>query len=302
MIDSGDNSECLQDLGEEEVVRRLVSGLSTSDSVLVGPGDDCAVVDAGGEDLLLLKTDAVIEGGHFLSGTAAERVGWKAAARVISDFGAMGGEARELLITLAAPGECQMDWVERLYKGLGRCADQFGAGVVGGETVSLPTGSPIVINAAGTGRVRRGSYVTRAGGKVGDALYVTGRLGGSFESGHHLDFMPRVREGQWLARWASAMMDLSDGLQRALPRLARATDCGFDIELGEHPCREGCGVQQALCDGEDMELLVAARGRAWEADFRLAFPEIGLTRIGTLVAEGQTDLGEGGWQHFREED
>lgn len=288
----------LADLGEEEVVRRLVAGLPQDSRILVGPGDDCAVVDAGGEDLLLLKTDAVVSGVHFLETTEPVRIGWKAAARVVSDFGAMGGSARELLVTLAAPGDYEVSRVEGFYQGLTRCAEQFGASIVGGETVGLPTGCPVMLSISGTGRVSRDIYVTRAGGRAGDRLYVTGQLGGSFESERHLDFVPRVAEGQWLACHVRAMMDLSDGLRRDLPRLARASGCGFQVKLESLPCHEDCKVEQALNDGEDMELLFAAEGGEWEDEFRQAFPDVKLTCVGSLQEQGNTNLGKGGWQHF----
>lgn len=298
MADGKKNS--LSDLGEEEVVKSLLVGLPEGETVLVGAGDDCAVVDAGGPDLLLLKTDAVVEGVHYLPETEPERVGWKAAARVVSDFAAMGGSAGELLVTVAASGSVSMSWLEGLYRGLVSCAEKFGTSIVGGETVSLPAGGATLISIAGTGRVKRNRVVTRRGGKPGDALWVTGRLGGSFESGHHLDFLPRMAEGQWLAEHADAMMDLSDGLRRDLPRLAEASGCGFAIEKDALPCHEGCSVAQALGDGEDMELLLAAPEGDWVEGFRSQFPELELTRIGELTAAGKEDLGEGGWQHFVE--
>lgn len=292
------SDEQLSDLGEEEVVRRLAVGLPQGAQVLVGPGDDCAVIDAGGEELLLLKTDAVVEGIHFLSETDPERVGWKAAARVVSDFGAMGGEPRELMVTIAVAGSVSMAWVEGLYRGLARCATEFGASIVGGETVGLPDSNATVISISGMGRVRRKSYLTRAGGKIGDLLWVTGKLGGSFASERHLDFIPRVEAGKWLADYATAMMDLSDGLRRDLPRLARASGCGFVVETEKLPRHERCSVEQALGDGEDMELLFAAPDGEWAEQFRKAFPEVGLTVIGSLIANGEGDLGSGGWQHF----
>ncbi|MGJ8726326.1 MAG: thiamine-phosphate kinase [Roseibacillus sp.] len=291
-------SETLKNLGEEEVVRRLVAGLTQGSRVLVGPGDDCAVVDNGGEELVLLKTDAVVAGVHFLQETDSKRVGWKAAARVVSDFGAMGGEACELMVTLAAAGETSISWVEGLYQGIAHCAEEYGASIVGGETVGLPSGSATMVSISGMGKVARESYVTRAGGCAGNGLWVTGRLGGSFESERHLDFVPRVREGKWLAKHARAMMDLSDGLRRDLPRLARASGCGFALEADRLPCHEGCSVAQALGDGEDMELLFAAEEGEWVAEFRRAFPEVELTRIGFLAKEGEGDLGTEGWQHF----
>jgi thiamine-monophosphate kinase len=297
-----DQPPMLSDLGEEEVVRRLVEGLSQKPNVLVGPGDDCAVVDTGGEYLLLLKTDAVVEGIHFLSETESDRVGWKAAARVVSDFAAMGGEASELLITIAAAGEVSLSWVEGLYLGISRCAERFQASVVGGETVSLPTGSATLVSVSGTGRVERNRFVTRSQGRPNDSLWVTGRLGGSYQSGRHLDFIPRVAEGQWLADYAHAMMDLSDGLQRDLPRLAHASGCGFVLDKERLPCHQDATIAQALSDGEDMELLFAAPEGEWIAEFRKKFPKVELTRIGQLTSEGESDLGTGGWQHFTKED
>ena len=144
--------------------------------------------------------------------------------------------------------------------------------------------------------------MTRGGGKVGDRLFVTGRLGGSFESGRHLDFIPRIQEGMWLACYANAMMDLSDGLQRDLPRLAKASALGFEVDLEALPLHENCTIDQALGDGEDMELLFSTAASGWEEGFRLAFPEVEITCIGRLVQGGETDLGDGGWEHFTKED
>ncbi|MBK1833702.1 thiamine-phosphate kinase [Roseibacillus ishigakijimensis] len=297
MSDSSDSTK-MHHLGEEEIVRRLVAGLSQGERVLVGPGDDCAVIDAGGEDLLLLKTDAVVAGVHFLSETDPARVGWKAAARVVSDFAAMGGRAEELLVTVAVPEDCAMAWLEGLYRGLTCCAQEYGASIVGGETVGLPAGAAAMISVAGTGRVERGRVVTRAGGQVGDGIWVTGRLGGSFASERHLDFLPRVAEGQWLAAHATAMMDLSDGIRRDLPRLADASGWGFELWREMLPRQAGCSVEQALSEGEDMELIFTAAEGAWEDEFRRTFPSLELTRIGTLTPGERSDLGSGGWQHF----
>ncbi len=298
------DQESLQSLGEEEVVRRLITGLPNAESVLVGPGDDCAVVDAGGEQLLLLKTDAVVSGVHFLKHTDPERVGWKAAGRVMSDFGAMGGRAGELVVTIALPAEYPMQWVEGLYRGLSRCAKQYGASIVGGETVGLTKGSAALISVAGTGYIQRGAVVTRSGGSAGEELWVTGKLGGSFESERHLDFLPRIKEGQWLAQYAgvTAMMDVSDGLQRDLPRLAMASQCGFTLDESSLPRNEHSSTQEALSDGEDMELLFSAKSGLWVGEFAKAFPDVELTCIGEFTDGDLQDLGESGWQHFRKED
>ncbi|MEJ6581439.1 MAG: thiamine-phosphate kinase [Akkermansiaceae bacterium] len=287
--------------GEDELIARLCEGLATSGDLVVGPGDDCAVV-GDGEVLTLLKTDAVVEGVHYLPSEDPGRVGWKAVARVLSDFAAMGGEPRELLVTLALPGKTTLEWVEKLYAGMSRCLVRSGGVIAGGETTSLPEGAPIVISVAGRGVVRRERLVTRSGGKVGDKIYVTGRLGGSL-AGKHLDFSPRLVEAGWLAGnfLPTAMMDLSDGLAKDLPRLARRSGCGFQIMRDALPLNEGVSIEQALGDGEDYELLFTSGAgaellEAWAG----RFPELELTEVGRLTSEPGEIL-KGGWEHFRHE-
>lgn len=290
----------VSDLGEEEVVERLLAILPKIEHAKVGPGDDCAVV-AVANSLQLLKTDAVVEGVHFLAEENPERVGWKAAARVFSDFAAMGGWPRELMVTLAFGNDTKMAWLEGLYRGIGRCAKTYDVEVVGGETTSVPSGSACVISVAGTGLVAKNELVLRSGGRPGDFLFVTGKLGGSI-SGKHLDFSPRLPEARWLVKnfLPKAMMDLSDGLARDLPRLARASGCGFFLENDIIPRNENCSLENALGDGEDYELLFALTPEkasplllAWPRQF----PELALTQIGQLQV-GMADSLTGGWQHF----
>ena len=213
---------CIGELGEDPLVDRLTGLLTAGTKVVVGPGDDCAVVAGAGRGMVdLLKTDCLVEGVHYTSDAPAGQVGWKAVARVVSDFAAMGAEPRHLLITIALPPEREVTWVEKLYRGMDKCAVQFGAAIVGGETSSLPPGTPGMISVAATGTAPRRRIVLRSGGRAGDAIFVTGRLGGSL-SGRHLKFVPRVCEALWLSdRFRIlAMMDLSDGLAKDLPRLA----------------------------------------------------------------------------------
>lgn len=293
--------QTLADLGEEGLVANLIKSLPSNERVLVGAGDDCAVVDLGLPELQLLKTDAIIEGVHYLSETDARRVGRKAVGRVLSDFAAMGGAGRELLVTIASPASREVSWVKSLYEGLCSSAEAGGCAIVGGETVGLPEGAPAMISIAGTGAVRREALRLRCGGEAGQLIWVTGVLGGSFESGHHLDFSPRGEEGQWIGANApkGAMMDLSDGLQRDLPRLADASGCGFELWPENLPCREGSSVEAALCDGEDMELLFTADDGDWAEEFRSRFPKTRLTAIGKLAESSLSYLGQDGWQHFK---
>ena len=289
----------LNGMGEDELIAGLVELVPTARAE-AGPGDDCAVVDDGGKDLVLLKTDAMVEGVHFVREADPKRVGWKAVARVVSDFAAMGGYPQRFLVTLALPGSMSLDWVENFYRGMGRCLGCFDAVLVGGETCRVPQGSAAVISVAATGKVERGNAVMRSGGSAGDAVWVTGELGGSL-AGKHLDFMPRLEQARWLVEnfKPTAMMDLSDGIARDLPRLAKASGCGFKLDFSAMPVSEGCDLKQALEDGEDFELLFALpECHGFESEWRKKFPELKLTKIGRLVELGESDVLEGGWDHF----
>lgn len=293
----------LGDLGEDAIVREITRKLPTGRDVVVGAGDDCAVIgQRRARHWTLLKTDAVIEGIHFEPDADARRVGWKALCRAISDIAAMGGTPQHTLVTVACPVDRPMQWLTRLYDGLTAAAKRFGASIVGGETSRSP--GPAFINIALTGTVPRTQCILRSGGSPGDLLYVTGRLGGS-RAGKHLDFSPRLAEAQFLAKEfrPTAMMDLSDGLAADLPRLAEASHCSFSVEIERLPATRGCSAQQALQDGEDFELLFAlpeAKARALEQRWRRAFPKLPLTQIGKLVSLRQpsTDLRAHGYDHF----
>jgi thiamine-monophosphate kinase len=133
-----------------------------------------------------------------------------------------------------------------------------------------------VISISAAGFVEKARCVRRNGGKAGDLLFVTGRLGGS-SRGRHLNFVPRVHEARWLTQHFSihAMMDLSDGLGADLPRLAEASGVGFEIETKALPRTRGCSIQQAINDGEDYELLFALSPHdlaSLQAKWRRKFP------------------------------
>ncbi len=295
----------LRDLNEDHLIARLTESLPQGDDVRVGIGDDCAVI--GGprdKQWQLLKTDAVIEGVHFLAGEDARRVGWKALCRAISDIGAMGGVPQHALVTLAASPDTAVTWIEQLYAGLSKAAERFGVSIVGGETSRSP--GPLFLSIALTGSVKRNQCVLRSGGKPGDVIFVTGRLGGSFGSGKHLDFIPRVAEARWLTEHfrLHAMMDLSDGLGSDLPRLATASGCGFELREEKLPRVRGCTIQQALGDGEDFELLFTISPRDTErlqAAWKQQFPKLPLTQIGVLTEseiENQKSKIAPGFDHF----
>lgn len=277
----------LRELGEDRLISQLTRDLALSDGVRVGAGDDCAVIGGPRDQRWqLLKADAVVEGVHFVPGERMQCVGWKALCRAISDIAAMGGVPAQALVTLGASPELQLHCVTALYSGLKKAARRFGVSIVGGET-SRSSG-PLFCSIALSGWVERSRCVLRSGGKPGDALYVTGRLGGSLASGRHLYFTPRLAEARWLTEHfrLRAMMDLSDGLASDLPRLASASRCGFDLWEDRIPRHRRCTLAQALGDGEDFELLFAISPRAaitLEAAWKQAFPRLPLTRVGTLT-------------------
>lgn len=275
----------LREVGEDRLLEQLLGKLRAGRDVVVGAGDDCALVKSEKPGLLqVLKTDCLVEGIHFASKTRPELVGWKAIARPLSDFAAMSAVPRFALVTLIVPSNRTVAWVKGLYRGLEKVARAFDVSIVGGETSDIK--GPAVISISVAGFVEKKRWVGRAGGKPGDDLFVTGRLGGSL-GGRHLKFAPRIAEARWLTRYfrVHAMMDLSDGLGADLPRLARASKVGFKIDRDSLPLNPGCTIEDAISNGEDYELLFAispSDARSLPARWRKKFPNVALTRIGRL--------------------
>lgn len=291
------------DMGEDALISRLLAQLPLPSAELhTGPGDDCAVVPFSASEWQLLKTDAIVEGVHFLSNENRRRVGWKAIARVVSDFAAMGGTPQWFLVTLGIPADTDVDSLEQLYQGMAACLQKFGASMVGGETTRVASAAGLVISIAATGRVKKKHLLLRSTAQCDDEIFVTGNLGGSL-AGRHLDIEPRITEAQWLARmgFPTAMMDLSDGLAKDLPRLAKASACGFILEPDQLPCTSGCTIPQALSDGEDYELLFtvsSSQVKRLRKSWSSAFPHTPLTGIGRMVPSEKSMTLTGGWDHF----
>lgn len=303
MSDAAKHSGSVSEWGEEALVARLVSKIPPSREVIAGPGDDCAVVRSAEGIWQLFKTDCLVEGVHFLPGTDPLWVGRKAMNRVLSDIAAMGGRPDHAVISLIVDAERPVAEIEGWYDGILEAASAFACHLVGGETARLPHPGA-VLSIAMTGRVAPEHCVFRHGASPGDRLAVTGRLGGSFESGRHLRFTPRLREAQWLVENArpSAMMDLSDGLGSDLPRLAAASGCGYRVDLSRLPCHPGIAAEEAATEGEDYELLLAlppSLAADLEPRWKAAFPDLPLTFIGEMV-EGRGDALPRAWEHYRD--
>jgi len=298
-------TRALRELGEDKLLAQVFRRLNRNAQVVIGAGDDCAVVKFhGAKDWLLLKTDCVVEEIHFARETSARAVGWKAMMRALSDFAAMSGIPEFALITLAIAGKKKASWVDELYRGLDRAAARFDVAIVGGETSE--TVGPTVIVVSVAGGVERDRCVLRSGGKANDDLFVTGKLGGSIR-GRHLNFFPRIDEARWLTAnfKVHAMMDLSDGLGTDLPRLAGASKLGFAIDERALPLSRGCTIQQAISGGEDYELLFAVSPRErkrLQKRWQRKFPGLPLTRIGRLNQKSKIKNQElkSGYVHFRQ--
>ncbi len=275
-------------LGEDRLLNQILLDHPRvkSGKVFAGSADDCAIVKTPrSEKYLVLKTDCVVEGVHFAHDTNASDVGWKAMMRPLSDFAAASAVPQFTLITLIVSQETKLAWVQGLYRGLRRAANRFKVSIVGGETSNTQGPSAIAVSVIGF--VEKSRATSRRGGKSGDDLFVTGRLGGALKR-KHLKFVARIAESRWLTRNFSihAMMDLSDGLGADLPRLARASKLGFEIEPENLPLARGATIDNAISEGEDYELLFAISPREktrLEREWRRKFPKVLVTRIGSLT-------------------
>jgi thiamine-monophosphate kinase len=309
-------------MNEFELIAKLTKSLPTNETVVAGVGDDCAVLDFGLPDkLFLFKADSVVEGVHFTAETPPEKIGHKALARCLSDIAAMAGTPVAALVTIGLPKGFDAEFFGKIYNGLNALAKKYHVAIVGGETTTNPGG--IFISIALLGTAARRKQILRNGAKVGDAIFVTGELGGSL-LGKHLDFEPRIVEGQWLAENFSihAMLDLSDGLAGDLRHILNASGAGAELLGSAIPVSRAAKLQArqgslakpslvaALTDGEDFELLLMmASGDAVKLldAWKKRFPKLKLSCIGKIVPghgitirdkNGTQKLDAHGYTHF----
>ena len=255
---------------ELKIVRALAGIFSGGKELHIGLGDDCAEIGMA-KGALLVAADQVIEKVHYESRTSAFAAGKKLMLRNVSDIAAMGGAPHWALLTIAAGKEHDENYILDFCRGVAAAGKAYGVAVVGGDTAALPEAG-CVATLTIFGEAPESGGITRSGAKPGDLLYVTGKIGGSFVSGRHLDFSPRIREGKFLAekRLATAMLDVSDGLLLDALRLAQASGVSLMIEPEKVPLHVEAAVPGAWSDGEDYELLFTSPEKLeklWPKDF-----------------------------------
>jgi thiamine-monophosphate kinase len=290
-----------------EHIYRSAAGMTTEfGHVLLGPGDDCAVVRSG-SDILLLTTDQLIEHRHFRPSTPIDLIARKALARSISDVAAMAGTPLCALATAALPEN--YPHTLQLCDAIHKWGRRFNCPVVGGDLASHD--GPLMVTTTVVGRPHDGrGPVLRSGAQVGDGAYVTGRIGGSLDSvtgmGRHLTFEPRIAEAaglcEMLGERLHAMIDVSDGLGRDAGRVASASGVRVEIEARAIPLADGVASwRDGVGSGEDHELFFTASGEVPGEVNGTTMVRIGrvVAGAGCVVIDGGTafDISSSGWDH-----
>lgn len=253
-------------MNELDLIEWLRRVAPSSRRLVLGIGHDCAAFrPRAGEDLLL-KSDQLIEGVHFRPELAPPAVGERALARALSDIAAAGGEPRVCLVALTLSDRQGKEWVKAFFRGLLRLAKRTGTALAGGD---LARADRVYCDVMVCGAVPRGKALRRDGARPGDSIWVSGRLGKSWDR----PIEPRLALGRELRGRATACMDISDGLALDLHRLTNAS--GVAAELDHVPVARGSTLERALHGGEDYELLFTLRDES-------KGPR-GCSRIGSIV-------------------
>lgn len=309
----------LKTLGEAGLIERLAKKIKKDNAVIRGIGEDCAVIKLSRDGYLLLTIDMLIEGVHFskirrggkIKDATPFRIGWKSLACGLSDIASMGGVAKYAVVSLGLPKDLSVEFIDAIYRGINLLGRRFGVTIIGGDTNSSKV---LVIDVAVLGFVESKRLVTRGGAKVGDIICVTGALGGSYKSGRHLKFVPRLKEGRILVKGykINSMIDLSDGLSTDLNHIAKESKVGACIYEELIPISKyASSLDAALNEGEDFELLftVPITEARRLARKKLSGINVPITQIGEVVdrkmgvkiidSSGKVrDLKPKGYRHF----
>lgn len=294
-------------LGEFDIIERFFTRRAQRRDVLLGVGDDAALLEVPPGRALVAATDTLVEGRHFLVGAPGRSVGHQALAVNLSDLAAMGAEPAFALLSLCLP-EVREDWLGDFAQGFHALADEHGVELVGGDTVR----GPLVVTVEVLGFVEPEQALRRSGARPGDQLYISGspgeaaaglealRRGGSVEGDdplirRYLYATPRLELGRALRGRASAAIDVSDGVLGDLGKLCAASGVGARLDLDSLPVSERLA---AAHDREACEHFVLAGGDDYELLFTLPAADAGrleveLGRICTVTRIGEIGVGRG---------
>ena len=302
----------LRDLGESGLIQRIRAQFQNS-GVVLGIGDDTAVLDIPAGHSVLFCSDLLAEDSHFIRGLhPADSIGYKAVAVNVSDIGAMGGVPMHFVISLAAPGDLDLEWVDGFYSGIARACREFKVSLVGGDS---STAKSIFVDVAMVGRVKSGCAVRRSGAKPGDKIYVTGALGGSARGlqllrrgihddpavQRHLYPQPRHEIGAAVATKAHSMIDVSDGLSTDLGHILAESKVSARIFKDKIPSAPNASAAEVLHGGEEYELILTSDSSLDElalTQIGEIIPSAGANRIFLVDGMSESVLEPKGWQHF----
>lgn len=328
--------ETVAGFGERALIARITARLSLPSWVIVGPGDDAAVLAPARGALQVLTVDAVVDGVHFDQRfVPPDAIGHRALAVNLSDLAAMGAEPRAALLSLMLPDALPLSTLDGLVDGMLALAEQHRVTLVGGNITRTP--GPLTVDVTAIGSVRPRRTLTRGGARPGDEVYVTGTLGGAavglrvLQRGEtaapslparYLLPQPRVRAGMLLGRnrAASSCMDLSDGLADGLRQISEASGVGMAIAAESipftdevrawHAAHQENAVDTALTAGDDYELLFTCRPshRGRLRSVRGQLGDLPITRIGVVTRGRELVVREAGgtrelpmgYEHFRQ--
>lgn len=247
----------LKDIGEFGLIKRFQKKIRIDSSVIKGSGDDCAVLKLNKSSYQLFTCDMIVEGVDFLKTSDLGLVGQKALGMSISDIAACGGVPKHAVVALGLPKNMPVDQIDCLAKGLFNLARKFNINIVGGD---ISASSQLIIDVSMLGIVKKNKLCLRSGARAGDIIMVTGDFGGSIK-GKHLKFTPRLNEAQFLVNnyKINAMIDVSDGLVADLGHVLKHSCAGAVLYESLIPLsKQAQGTEEALCSGEEFELLFTA--------------------------------------------
>ncbi|MFA5144227.1 MAG: thiamine-phosphate kinase [Candidatus Omnitrophota bacterium] len=275
----------LKEIGEIGLIERIAKQSRCDRSVIKGIGDDTAVIKWTKDKYLLFTCDMMIEDVHFARRKATPfQIGWKALGRNISDIAAMGGVARYALVSIGLDPDLPLSFADGILEGINALAKKFKVNIVGGDTARS---KKLVIDISLIGEVEKERLALRSGAKCGDAIFVTGFIGGSGK-GKHLDFTPRLDAARALVKnfKVNSMIDVSDGLLLDLWRVLEASGAGAVVYEDLVPVsKDARSTAKAMTDGEDFELLFTLGAKEAERFMRsyLKKLDIPVSLIGEVV-------------------